>query len=261
MTRYRIQCLLCFGLCVSAFVPALAADAQKTPRELIQYIEDARRLGLKENDIRQNAVVAGWNKEMVGEAMAIVRYMNEGATPTHTKSGAGPEEPHKPVVEPAGYRVGPGDVLQIAVWKEPEASVPSVVVRADGKISVPLIKEIEVAGLTPAELEKLLTEKLSKFIRGVDVTVVPKEIVSQKIYLLGAVKKEGPIPLQSSMTVLQALNAGGGLTEYAKRKKIYVLRNENGKQLKLPFDYQAVIRGDHPEQNIQVKAEDTIVVP
>jgi polysaccharide biosynthesis/export protein len=253
MTRFHAAWLLCFSL----WLPANAAD--KTPRELIQYIEDAKRLGLKENEIRQNAVVAGWNKEMVGEAMAVVRYMSE-AGPTRSKSG-GAEEPGKPVVEPAGYRIGPGDVLQIAVWKEPEASVPNVIVRADGKISVPLVKEIEVSGLTPVELEKLLTEKLAKFIRGVDVTVVPKEIVSQRVYLLGAVKKEGPVPILSAMTVLQTLNAGGGLTEYAKRKKIYVLRNENGKQIRLPFDYQAVIRGEHPEQNILVKAEDTIVVP
>lgn len=134
-------------------------------------------------------------------------------------------------------------------------------VRTDGKISVPLIKEVDAAGLTPTELEKVLAEKLAKFVREVDVTVIPKEIVSQKVYLLGAVKKEGPVVLQSSMTVLQALNSAGGLTEYAKRKKIYILRNENGKQIRLPFDYEAVIKGEHPEQNILVQAEDTIVVP
>jgi polysaccharide biosynthesis/export protein len=261
MERMRAWLVLGCGLWLSAGPPpAEAGDAAKTPRELIQYIEDARRLGLKEDDIRQNAVIAGWNKDMVGQALAIVRYINE-AEPARAKTGTGPEAPRKRLMEPAGYRIGPGDVLQILVWKEPDASVPSVVVRADGKITVPLVKEIEAAGLTPAELEKLLAEKLTRFIRDADVTVVPKEILSQKVYLVGAVRKEGPVPIQSAMTVLQALNMAGGVNEYAKRSRIYILRNENGKQVRLPFDYQAVIRGERPEQNIVVRSEDTIVVP
>jgi polysaccharide export outer membrane protein len=162
---------------------------------------------------------------------------------------------------PPGYRIGAGDVLQIVVWKEPDASVPSVVVRADGKISVPLIKEVEVLGMTPAELETLLAAKLSQFIHGADVTVVPKEIHSQKVYLLGAVKKEGPVLLQSSMTVLQAITEAGGLTDYAKPKKIYILRKENGKQTRLPFNYQAVIKGEQMEQNIVLIPEDVVVIP
>ncbi len=118
-----------------------------------------------------------------------------------------------------------------------------------------------VLGLTPTELEKILTAKLSQLIRGADVTVVVKEIRSKKVYLVGAVKKEGPIPLLSSMTVLQVLSEAGGLSEYAKKKKIYVLRTENGKQVRLPFDYAAAIKGEHVEQNIQVQPDDTIVVP
>ena len=257
IARLRPGAVLFVSLWLSAASSLVwAADGQKTPRELIQYIEDAKRLGLKENEIRQNAITAGWNKELVGQALAIVRYMGEDASTRSTGDSQG-----RKTVEPAGYRIGAGDVLQILVWKEPDASVPSVMVRTDGKISVPLIKEVDAAGLTPTELEKVLAEKLAKFVREVDVTVIPKEIVSQKVYLLGAVKQEGPVVLQSSMTVLQALNSAGGLTEYAKRKKIYILRKENGKQIRLPFDYQAVIKGEHPEQNILVQAEDTIVVP
>jgi polysaccharide export outer membrane protein len=160
-----------------------------------------------------------------------------------------------------GYRIGPGDTLQIVVYKEADASVPSVVVRPDGKITLPLVKELVVAGLTPSELEKLLAERLVRFIRDADVTVIPTEIVSQRVYLVGAVRKEGPLPLLSSMTVLQALNAAGGLNEYAKKRKIYVLRTEHGKQVRLPFDYAAVIRGEHTEQNIELHLDDTIVVP
>ena len=108
--------------------------------------------------------------------------------------------------------------------------MPSTIVRADGKISIPLIKEVDVMGLTPSELEKMMTERISKLIHGADVTVIVKEVNSRKVYLLGGLKKEGPVPLPASMTVLQAINAAGGLTEYAKRKKIYILRNENGQQ-------------------------------
>jgi polysaccharide export outer membrane protein len=160
-----------------------------------------------------------------------------------------------------GYRIGAGDVLQIMVWKEPDASVPSVVVRPDGKIAVPLLKEVDVMGLTPTQAEQAITAKLVQFIHGADVTVVVTGIHSKRIYLVGAVKKEGPIPLQYQMSILQALSEGGGLTDYAKKKKIYILRNTGGKQVKLPFDYDAVLKGGHVEQNIWVEPDDTIVVP
>jgi polysaccharide export outer membrane protein len=93
------------------------------------------------------------------------------------------------------------------------------------------------------------------------VTVVVKEIRSKKVYLVGAVKKEGPVPLLADLTVLQVLSEAGGLTEYAKKKKIYVLRKENGKQIKLPFNYDAVVKGEHMEQNIPLLPDDMIVVP
>ena len=162
---------------------------------------------------------------------------------------------------PAGYRIGAGDVLQIVVWKEPDASVPSVVVRADGKISVPLVKEVEVLGMTLAEAETMLAAKLGQFIHGADVTVVPKEIHSQKVYLLGGIKKEGPLMLASPTTVLQAITEAGGLTEEAKPKKIYILRKQNGQQVRLPFNYNAVIKGERMEQNIILLPEDVVVVP
>src|ERR1022692_2168273 len=183
-------------------------------------------------------------------------------TPGATKSStSGNSIPPKDRHAPPGYRIGAGDVLQIAVWKEPDASVQSVVVRADGKISVPLVKEVEVLGMTPAEAETMLASKLSQFIHGADVTVVPKEIHSQKIYLLGAVKKEGPVILRSSMTVLQAIMEAGGLTEYAKPNKIYILRNESGQTVRLRFNYNTVIKGERMEQNITLLPEDVVVVP
>jgi polysaccharide export outer membrane protein len=159
------------------------------------------------------------------------------------------------------YVIGPGDILQVNVWKEPEASMPSVVVRSDGVISLPLIKEIPVAGMTPRELEQLITQKLARLIRDADVTVLVKEIHSEKIYVVGAVKKEGPITLQGPLTVVQAIAESGGFTDYAKRNKIYILRLQHGKQVRFPFDYSAVIRGQRPEQNITLAPGDSIVVP
>ena len=126
---------------------------------------------------------------------------------------------------------------------------------------MPLLKEVEVVGLTPREAEKIITSRLSKYIPAADVTVVVSGINSKKIYIVGAVKKEGPIPYTYRMTVLQALSEAGGLNDYAKRKKIYVLRTENGKEYKLPFDYDAVLKGERMELNIPLLPNDTVVVP
>jgi polysaccharide export outer membrane protein len=188
-------------------------------------------------------------------------YAAAPPAPVSSAQAARPQTVAQDPGVPSGYRIGAGDVLEINVWKEPEASVLSVVVRPDGRVSLPLIKEIEVLGQTPAELEKTLTAKLARLINGADVTVVVKEVHSRKVYLIGAVKKEGSIPLLSNMTVLQVLAEAGGLTDYAKRKNIYVMRTVNGKQVKFPFNYNAVIKGEHVEQNIALLPDDTIVVP
>lgn len=175
--------------------------------------------------------------------------------PTMKKDSAAPA-----AVAP-DYLIGPGDVLQINVWKEPEASVPSAIVRSDGRISVPLVKDVEVQGLTTAEVEKRLTEKFVGLIPGADVTVLVRETRSKKVYLLGAVKKEGPLMLHGPLTVLQAIAEAGGFTDFAKVKKIYVIRPENGRQVRLPFDYEGVIKGGHPEKDLPLIANDVIYVP
>ncbi len=152
-------------------------------------------------------------------------------------------------------------MLAINVFKEPEASVPSIVVRPDGFISLPMVKEVEAAGLTPVELEKVLSQKFARFLRDADVAVIVKEVHSEKVYVIGAVKKEGPITIRAPLTVLQAIAEAGGLTDYARRGKLYILRRENGKEIQLPFQYSAVIRGEHSEQNIVLQPGDTVVVP
>ena len=166
----------------------------------------------------------------------------------------------KPATEDPNYVIGAQDVLDISVWKEPEVS-RTVPVRPDGKISLPLLNDVQAAGLTPAQLAAQLTESLKKFVANPQVTVIVTAINSQRIYLLGEVTRAGAYPLLPGMTVLQALSSGGGFTQFANTKKIYLLRLENGKQVKYPFNYKEVIGGRNPDQNISLKAGDTIVVP
>jgi len=162
---------------------------------------------------------------------------------------------------PREYRIGPGDILGVEVWKEPEASAATVTVRLDGKLSLPMLGELTASGLTPTELESLLTTKYAEYVLKPAVTVIVKEINSQKVYVIGEVKKEGEIRVEAPLTVLQALAQSGGLTDYAKRKKIYVLRAQPGGQGKMPFHYDSVCRGKKMGQNILVVSGDTIVVP
>jgi polysaccharide export outer membrane protein len=162
---------------------------------------------------------------------------------------------------PDALPLGAGDVLQISVWKELDASVPSVVVRPDGMITVPLLKDIQVVGRTPREVEKIISDGLSKYIHDPNVTVVVAASNSKKVYVIGAVGREGPLPYTYRMTVLQALSEAGGLTDYAKRKKIYIIRTESGRDYRLDFNYDQAIKGERMDQNILLQPGDTLVIP
>lgn len=164
-----------------------------------------------------------------------------------------------PATDP-NYVIGGQDVLDISVWKEPEVS-RVVPVRPDGKISLPLLNDVQAAGLSPAALAAQITESLKKYVTNPQVTVIVTTINSQRVYLLGEVTRPGAFPMIPGMTVLQAVSSGGGFTQFARTKGIYVLRNENGKQVKYPFNYKEVVNGKKPEQDIALKAGDTIVVP
>jgi len=157
------------------------------------------------------------------------------------------------------YVIGADDQLHISVWKEPDLS-ETLPVRPDGKISMPLLNDITAAGLTPLELRDSITEKLKKYIADPRVTVVVVSMNSRRIFVTGEVLHSGPIVLLPHMTMLQAL-AQAGFTQFANVKGVYLLRTENGKQVKLPFNYKEVVKGDHPEQNIVLKPGDTVVVP
>jgi polysaccharide biosynthesis/export protein len=157
------------------------------------------------------------------------------------------------------YVIGSDDVLQISVWKEPDLH-ETLPVRPDGKISMPLLNDVQAAGLTPLQLKDSITEKLKKYIADPRVTVVVTAMNSRRIFVTGEVTHTGPMPLLPHMTMLQAL-AQAGFTQFANLKGIYLLRTENGKQMKLPFNYKEVIKGNHPEQNIALRPGDTVVVP
>lgn len=157
------------------------------------------------------------------------------------------------------YVIGPDDLLKISVWKETDLT-NTLPVRPDGKISMPLLDDVQAAGLTPMQLANSLTEKLKKFIADPRVTVVVTQMNSQKIYVLGEVTHTGAMALTPSMTVLQAI-ASAGFTQFANTKGIYILRTDGGKQQKFPFNYKQVVKGEDMSQNIQLRPGDTIVVP
>lgn len=175
------------------------------------------------------------------------------------------EQPSQPAKKAAtddpNYQIGPQDVLDISVWHEPDLSRPAVPVRPDGKISLPLLNDVQAAGMTPTQLASQITADLKKLVRDPQVTVIVTQINSQRVYILGEVNRAGAYPLLPGMRVLQALSSAGGFTQFANIKKIYVLRQESGKQVKLPFNYKDVINGKAAEENVEVRAGDTIVVP
>jgi polysaccharide export outer membrane protein len=182
------------------------------------------------------------------------------APPLNAADVAGTVDRAKQQLSPDEYVIGEQDQLTITVWKEPEFSGP-VAVRPDGKITVPLLNEVKASGLTPSQLQTLLTEKLKPFLNVPQVTVAVRQINSRNVYLIGEVSREGTFPINSSTTVLQLIAEAGGLKDFARRKGIYVLRNEQGKQVRLRFNYDEVIRGKNNQQNIVLQPGDTVVVP
>ena len=163
------------------------------------------------------------------------------------------------VVDPSTYVIGREDVIEISVWKEADLSA-SLPVRPDGNISMPLHHDVPAAGFTPTQLAADISERLKKFIQDPQVSVVVKAVNSQRVFLLGEVTRPGPVPLTAGMTVLQALSSGGGLSQFANSKRIYILRTEQGAQSKIAFRYKDALKGVEG-QNIVLKAGDTIVVP
>jgi polysaccharide export outer membrane protein len=160
----------------------------------------------------------------------------------------------------ASYVIGAQDVLDISVWKDAELT-RVVPVRPDGKISLPLLNDVQAAGLTPEQLKQNITDGLKTYLGDPVVTVIVKEMNSQRVYITGEVTKAGAYPLLPNMTILQALSSAGGFTQFANLSKIYMFRMVDGKQVNFPFNYKNVIHGKDTSENVVLKSGDTIVVP
>lgn len=161
---------------------------------------------------------------------------------------------------PADYVIGPEDVLTIVFWREKDLS-SEVIVRPDGRISLPVLQDVSAAGLTPEQLRDSLTKTAERFVEDPNVTVVVKEINSRRVFITGQVAKPGPYNLTSPMTIVQLIALAGGLLEYADGKNIVIMRTENANPVSYRFNYKEVIERKNLKQNIPLKPGDTVMVP
>jgi polysaccharide export outer membrane protein len=164
------------------------------------------------------------------------------------------------VTLPPEYTIGTDDVLSVIFWRDKELT-SDVTVRPDGKVSLPLLNDVQASGLTPAQLKDRIVEESKKYVEDPNVTVVVKDIKSRRVFITGEVKKPGPYSLTGTTTVLQLLSISGGLGDYAKADKISIVRTENGKPVSFRFNYKEVLAGKKLAQNIELRPGDTIIVP
>lgn len=190
-----------------------------------------------------------------GQAPAPGEVQSASAAPNVTQKSL---TTRSAVVVASDYVIGPGDVLQISVWQEPQFS-ESVVVRPDGKISLPLVPDVPLTGLTPHEAEETLSQKLLGLVKHPRVSVIVQEIHSRLVYITGEVQHPGAYPMISSMNVIQLIAHAGGPTEFAKKKAVYVLHPDSRARTRV--DYQKVLQGQHLDENVQLIPGDTVVVP
>jgi polysaccharide export outer membrane protein len=216
---------------------------------------------------------------LVGHAAAMAQTAPPAQAQPPKQAQPAPAQTQKPAVPPAakpgapaaqnvgpavavepGFTIGPEDVLGVIVWREADVS-GDVTVRPDGMITLPLIRDIRAAGLTPQELADRVQTALREYVTDASVTVVVRQMNSRKVFITGEVAKPGAYALASSMTVMQLIAVAGGLTEFAEGKSISVMRIEAGQTKTFPFDYKNVANGKKPAQNIVLKPGDTVVVP
>jgi polysaccharide biosynthesis/export protein len=202
-------------------------------------------------------VVAG----LVVALSSLPVFAQQPAAGNAPAAAAAPTAP--PASDPAvppGYVIGTDDLLSIVYWRDKDMSADARV-RPDGRIALPLINEVQAAGLTPEQLQKNITEESKKYMEDASITVVVREINSRRVFIVGEVAKAGPYPLTSSMTVMQLISLAGGLRDYANSKNITIMRGEGPRQVSLKFNYKEVAAGKNLQQNIELKPGDTVVVP
>lgn len=196
-----------------------------------------------------------------GSLVSQTQTANLKASSPAVSESAKPADIARPAeVVPSGYIVGDSDIIRVNVWKEPEVS-QTVVVRTDGNISLPLINEVKVSGMTPLQIQDMVAEKLKNFLNNPQVTVTVIEIHSKRAFITGEVARPGTYSLNAQTTVLQLIAQAGGFTPFAKKDSIVVLRTEDGRQSRLKFSYKEVVQGKKTEQNVALHPGDTVVVP
>jgi len=161
---------------------------------------------------------------------------------------------------PSDYVIGPDDILDVIFWRDKDMSA-LVSVRPDGRVTLPLLNDMQAAGLTPEQLRTSVMTAATKFVEDPNVTVVVKAINSRKVFVTGMVAKPGPYPLMGPTTVMQALSVAGGIQEFADSKNILIMRTENGRPVAYRFNYKEVLKRKNLKQNIELKPGDTVVVP
>jgi polysaccharide export outer membrane protein len=181
-------------------------------------------------------------------------------SPTYVKAKS-PEVQGNILPEAMEYKIGIGDVLEIITWKEPDFSRAEILVRLDGKISFPLLDDIQAANQTPTQLKKDIENKLKLFVASPSVTVTVRDAASQRFYVLGEVANTGEYPLVKDLTVLQAFALAGGFTEWASKKEIILFRKEGGKDKVIRINYKGILKHKDFSQNVRIKSNDTIIVP
>ena len=174
-------------------------------------------------------------------------------------ASASPSKPVTPPTLPKDYVIGVEDVLNVVFWREKEMSA-EVLVRPDGKISLPMLNDVPAAGMTPEQLAAAVQTAATKFVRDPGATVIVKEIHSRKVYIIGEVVKPGTFPLGSEMNVLQLIAQAGGFLENANKGDVVIVRNENGRERRYKFNYNDVVRGKNVAQNIRLLPGDTILI-
>ena len=161
----------------------------------------------------------------------------------------------------SSYLIGNGDILEIVTWKEPDFSRDEIIVRLDGNISFPLLDDVMAAGKTPTQLKLDIQAGLKEYVAEPHVTVTVRSAASKRFYILGEVVNTGEYPLTKNLTVLQAFTLAGGFTEWASKKEIILFRRDQGKETVLRIDYKDIVKGKDFSQNVEIQADDTIVVP
>ena len=167
----------------------------------------------------------------------------------------------QPVTAESAYTIGSGDILEITTWKEPDFSREEVLVRLDGMITFPLINDIQAKGQTPMQVKTAIETRLADYVESPVVTVTLRSSASKRFYILGEVMQTGEYPLVKNLTVLQAFALAGGFSEWASKKEIILLRNENGQEKIYRVNYRDIIKGRDFDQNIKLQPDDTIIVP